>query len=193
MGKSPAQNVGGIVTRVYGKFLALYKGVGLTKIILILAAVWLVIFGGIYLYLNFYKGGGDLKITTLGTAPMSRVRPTPNPYKLPRGAQSYTITSGKDVKGPKITNVVIDPLDPKNGTKQTFKVTVESPVTSAAVTVHTDNKETNVDLKLVSGDSTKGVYQGSWIVDDSYDYVYAFTYVIKGPDGVYDNTMFLRQ
>lgn len=174
----------------------MFRGVSPFRVVLILALAWVVIFGGIYIYLNYFKdNGGTGDKNSISTPEVTRSRGTPNPYKLPTGAQSYSFSTGSEVKGPKIGNVTIDPLDPKIGTKQTFTLTVESesPVTNASVVVNTDNKEENVILKLIEGTAVSGKFQGSWQVNDPYDYIYAFTYIVKADNGVYENTMFLRQ
>lgn len=116
------------------------------------------------------------------------------PYTLPSGIQTYRFSHGKDVVGPKIQTVVIDPLDPQPGATQTITLEIESesPMKSVVIVAATDNQEQTLNFKLTAGDSLKGTYQASWQLNDTYDAKYAFRYILTAEDSVFDNIMFLR-
>lgn len=170
--------------------------------VIVLALVFLTLLSLILMpYLNGGKNGDTAnkligKSSSQGVISSSNVPPaeTPIPYILPSGIQTYNFSHGKDVKGPKIRTVAIDPLDPEKGATQTFTIDLESesPVTSATIVVITDHKERNIRLELTKGDSLKGVYQGSWQVDDSFDTKYAARYILVSEKDTYDQTMYLR-
>jgi hypothetical protein len=131
------------------------------------------------------------------TAPTTAPTPLPEkkpPYILPTGAQTYRFSHGADVTGPKPQLVTIDPLDPQPGSTQTISVVIHSTsaVQSAVVIVGTDHQEKTLNLKLSSGDSLKGTYQGSWPVDDTYSQKYFLHYLLKSKTDTFDNTMYLR-
>lgn len=134
---------------------------------------------------------------TLSSNNISKPTPppeTPIPYTLPSGSQTYRFSHGSEVKGPKMSSVTIDPLDPQNGAAQTFTIDLESesPVTNADIIIITDNKENSISLKLIEGDPLKGTYQGSWQVNDSFDTKYAARYILKSEKDTYDQVMYMR-
>lgn len=116
------------------------------------------------------------------------------PYTPPSGPQTYRFSHGKDVIGPKIQTMIIDPLDPKKGATQTITLTInsESPITKASIIVYSDSQEKNIDLKLISGDFLKGDYQGFWQVNDTYNNKYALRYIIKAEKNTFDNITYFR-
>jgi hypothetical protein len=67
-----------------------------------------------------------------------------------------------------------------------------SPVLGAVATVYTDNKQISHPLKFVSGSSTEGVWQGSWEVNDSYNYVYYIDFVVGGESGTWNGALTFR-
>ncbi len=172
------------------------------KTLTILARLVLVLLVGA----GFWLGKDYLK--TVETFPASSKTPTPTessggqvadssnrtPYTLPSGSQTYRFSHGEDVVGPKIQTVTIDPLDPQNNATQTISLEIESEssVQSAVIIVSTDNREKTLNLKLISGDSQKGTYQGSWQVDDTYENKYSFRYILTSETDTFDNTMYLR-
>lgn len=99
----------------------------------------------------------------------------PPPAPLATGKQTYMI-SGSAPGAPKITEATVDPIDPAKGKDQTWKLEVidvgNGPVKEVTVTIFTDNGKNLHPLKLVEGTDTKGVWQGSWKIEDSYDYTY---------------------
>lgn len=104
----------------------------------------------------------------------SNPSPLPTPKPLPTGSQTYNISHGESVVGPKPTKATINPLDPKIGDTQTLTIQVshDKPVTKASITLLTDNAKQELPLQLISGTTSEGVWQASWTMEDSYDYSY---------------------
>lgn len=94
---------------------------------------------------------------------------------LGKGLQVYRVMSGGD--GPKISEVVIDPLDPKMGKKQSFEVAVshEKAIDRVTVNLITDSVSSEKTLTLAEGTDTSGIYRGEWIAGDSYEKIYLAT------------------
>jgi len=177
----------------------------------LIIALVVVLSGGTYFYLKVSYPFLFTDLTTKMVAFKTSLTPSPTPvptpspsttnilpsaipYTLPTGSQTYRYSHGDEVKGPKIQNVTFDPLDAPNGTKQTITLEIESvsPMTDNSIIVSTDNRAKTLNLKLTSGDSTKGTYVTSWTVDDTHDKVYAVRYILKSTGDTYDNTMYLR-
>ncbi len=98
-------------------------------------------------------------------------KPTPRP--LAHGKQIYNISGG--TKGaPQMTKFIIDPIDPKPEETQTITIKARDskPITEIKVTIITDNKNTPHTLERIEGTELNGVWQGSWQIDDTYDYKY---------------------
>lgn len=143
-----------------------------------------------YLYLASAKPKLLQKILNKQPSPTGQqdiqapAKPTPHP--LATGVQTYTI-SGSAKEAPKMTHVTIDPIDPAKGTNQTWKIEVidagNGPVKEVTVTLFTDNGKKQHSLKLVEGTNTKGVWQGSWKIEDSYDYTYVAVLRAKNEAG----------
>jgi hypothetical protein len=110
----------------------------------------------------------------LVTTPIPTPTPTPTPKPLPSGRQIYNLSHGENVKGPRMSQVIIDPLDPLAGGTQivTVKIAHTSPVTDAKATLKTDNMDKTYTLKRIAGSDTDGTWQASWKMEDSYDYTY---------------------
>jgi hypothetical protein len=120
--------------------------------------------------------------------------PLPPVLPLPHGKQEWKFSHGDEVTGPKIQGAIVDPLDPSYGDKQTVTIMVNdnSPVLGAVATVYTDNKQISHPLKFVSGSATEGVWQASWEVNDSYDYVYFIDFVVGGESGTWNGALTFR-
>lgn len=105
--------------------------------------------------------------------PAATPAPTPTPRPLATGRQEYTISSGKE-EGPRFTKLILDPIDPKPGQKQTVSVSVtnDEPVTQMQYILKTDTTETSRDLSLSQGTATDGVWSGAWTIEDTYLYMY---------------------
>ena len=101
-------------------------------------------------------------------------------FPLPHGKQSYAIITDNP-QNPQILEVVLDPLDVKQGEKQVVTVKVKykdtNTVTSSYkvfVTYKTDNTTTTIPLKLkkLDGLPLVGIWEGVWKPEDSYESVY---------------------
>lgn len=119
--------------------------------------------------------------------PKTAASPTPTPRGTPtplkKGKETYYISQSSSVKGPKITQVTLDPLDPKNGEKQTITVKAlhSGPVTQVKISLMSDNKtQTLSSLSLVSGTNLEGEWQVSWTVDDTILYKYILKITATG-------------
>lgn len=110
--------------------------------------------------------------------------PTPTPTKLIHGKDTYSVGGGGST-GPSISEVSFDPLDPAIGGTQiiTVKISDTSPVTSAQVNVRTDTKTTPVKLTRISGTDLGGIWEGRWVIPESYLYNYIPTVVATSDRG----------
>lgn len=114
--------------------------------------------------------------------PTPVVRGAPVPFAV-HGKQVYSVSRGSGSKGPDVAKVTVDPIDPKVGGTQmmSIKVTHTKPVKSVNVTLASDAKKKTTVLTLTSGTNTDGIWEGSWTIDDSIDYIYNAT--IEAKDG----------
>jgi LysM repeat protein len=98
--------------------------------------------------------------------------PSPPPpscqNQYPSGAQTYSVTT-KTI--PKIYQIVVDPLNVDYLASQTVSVSISdtngNPITQVSGQAITDTKTINFALTLISGSQTDGVWQGSWVLQDS--------------------------
>lgn len=178
-----------------------YNSLGISLIVVLLIVVVVGTLGGVLGANVYFRNFGNTiknKVSqALNGKPTPLPDPTPTlppPLNLPTGIQEYTLSHGKDVKGPKPSKVIFNPLSPKVGESLTLSVQVgnDSPVTDASVTLQTDSKAQAYPLKLVSGDATNGTWQTLININDSYLYMYAFRFVFKSSTGTYDNVMRIR-
>lgn len=105
--------------------------------------------------------------------------PTPTPTKLFHGKDTYIVSRGAQAKGPNISEISLDPLDPAVGAQQTIsvKVTHNSPVSDVSVKLRTDTKTTTLKLALSEGSNLGGTWNTTWTVPESYLYNYIATVV----------------
>jgi LysM repeat protein len=102
--------------------------------------------------------------------PPSPPPPSPPPPscqdQYPSGAQTYT---GTTKTPPKIYQIVVDPLNVNYLASQTVSVSISdtNPITQVSGQAITDTKTVNFTLNLISGSQTDGVWQGSWVLQDS--------------------------
>ena len=135
------------------------KGIGIIVVILITLSV------------------GAYWLSTKKSTPFTNVyvKPTPTPYPLPQGPQTYPFSYGSAITGPKPDEVTINPYDPKKGEQQTFTVKIKysKPITYGAIQLTTDTKKTKVyPMTLTSGTTTDGVWSATITTDDTHDYIY---------------------
>ena len=128
-------------------------------------------------------------------------QPTPTPLPspcipkiLPGGKQVYRYSHGKDVIGPKLQIVTIDPFDPQSN--QVINVTAEikhdSPVTKATATLVTDNKSAPAVMELVSGEPANGTWAVQLQLEDSYRCTYQLNFDLQSKTGNYIGGMTFR-
>lgn len=158
-----------------------------------------VIIGATYIFLSpnislkdLFKGKEKVEVN--GEKNISTTyKPSPRP--LASGKQTYLV-SGSKTGAPKATEVVIDPLDPAQNASQTVTVKVISldgtPVSEVEVNMITDNKEKTYPLKLVSGTNLDGSWQGTWTLEDSYDYLYQAAIKAKNAKSEWTVTLSFR-
>jgi LysM repeat protein len=88
--------------------------------------------------------------------------------QYPSGAQTY---SGTTKTIPKIYQIVVDPLNVNYLASQTVSVSISdangNPITQVSGQAITDTKTVDFTLNLISGSQTDGVWQGSWVLQDS--------------------------
>lgn len=120
--------------------------------------------------------------------------PLPSVVPLPHGKQAWKFSHGDQVTGPKIQTAEVSPLDPSGDETQTVTISVKdsSAVLGAVATVLTDKKQVPYPLKLVSGSPTDGVWQGSWKLNDTYNYVYSIDFRVTGESGVWTGGLTFR-
>lgn len=124
------------------------------------------------------------KLPSPSPFPIATPKKTPAPLKQGKG--TYNISQGSEVSGPRITQVSLDPLDPKKGEKQTISVKTfhTSPITQVKITLVSDNKtQTLPPLSLVSGTNLDGEWQVTWTVDDTVLYKYILTITSASSSG----------
>jgi hypothetical protein len=72
---------------------------------------------------------------------------------------------------PKIYQIVVDPLNVNYLASQTVSVSISdangNPITQVSGQAITDTKTVDFTLNLISGSQTDGVWQGSWVLQDS--------------------------
>lgn len=101
--------------------------------------------------------------------------PAEAPRALPQGRQVYSVMSGGS--GPKITQIVINPFDPKIGERQTMEMTVlyKEPLARAAVVMKSDGGEAAYVFSQAGGGESgeERLYRASWETRDTHERVYA--------------------
>lgn len=176
---------------VSGTFLK-YK-----KIIYFFIGTLLLIPALMFLKLTYQGELSQFMITSKKGSSLSS--PSPSPISciskiLPGGKQVYRYTHGKDVVGPRLQVVTIDPFDPK--LNQIINVTAEikhdSPVTSATVSLVTDSKTEQSKMNLVSGNSTNGTWTAEIKLEDTYLCNYQLNFDLQSSTGNYKGSMVFR-
>lgn len=122
-------------------------------------------------------------------------KPSPSPMYLAPGKQTYNISHGENVTGPKPTKAIIDPIDPaKNqATTITIDITSDSNLTKSDIIIVTDNQQTPLTLKLISGDQLNGTWQVKTKINDTYLYTYKLNFNLQNTSGTYTGGLTFRQ
>lgn len=105
--------------------------------------------------------------------PIHTPTPLPTPNPIPHGTKGFSVSGGPPV-GPKMSHGSLIPYDPATGETQKIQIYVSDtqPIQSATVTIMTDNGQTIVPMSLISGTDISGMWEGAWIMQDSYFYSY---------------------
>lgn len=173
----------------------------LTRMVLAILLVGsVVINGGLYLYYKQLEaknqnGFGNIALVpSVTNTPTPSPSPTPTPYPLPQGKQVYRLSHGKSVTGPKMTEVTVDPFDPKIGEKQTYTVKINhtSPVISATLELQTDNNIKTYNLDRIDGTPTSGTWQVTITTDDVHFYKYYAQFDLKSATDEYKGGLTFR-
>ncbi|MCK4588474.1 hypothetical protein KAT60_01525 [Candidatus Woesebacteria bacterium] len=122
---------------------------------------------------------------TLITTPIPT--PTPTPRPIPSGRQIFNLSHGKSVKGPRISQLIVDPLNPFVGGTQivTVKIAYTSPITEVKARLDTDSMNKSYTFKRIAGSDTDGTWQASWKMEDSYDYIYYLFFELASETDTY--------
>lgn len=150
--------------------------IGLITIVFIIAIVVMVLFPRSRFNPKNLIGNNNL----IKTSPT----PTPTPIPLPRGPREFGVSNSMN---PQIREFKISEFAPKKGERQEITVRVvdgkKQKITDVLLNLRSDNKTKNLSLKLASGTEVDGEWRTSWIVDDSFDYVYSLEFKAKNEKG----------
>lgn len=110
-------------------------------------------------------------------------------YTLPKGEQIYSISHGKNVSGPKASQIIFNPLAYEIGQSQKVKIIFPESenVNSVVLYINTDNHE-NQKL-ILSKDPKANTWTGEWIPSDTIKSRYSVKITATGLAGEYINTM----
>ena len=114
---------------------------------------------------------------------------------LKPGKQSYVMSHNRDVVGPRITYITLDPHDPQPNEPQTITINVTHtvPVTEATVRVISDNNtEDGKELTLIEGDRVNGVWQTTLKTHDSHLFRYMIYFELLSSNGDWKDSIVLR-
>lgn len=122
--------------------------------------------------ISFFQSKSQSKII-----PTSTPTPLPAPRPIDHGQQIYNVSTGQGSKGPSMTQIIFEPMDPKIGENQKLSVKAQNatPIISIILTLKTDHKSSTYPLQLKEGATTGGTWEASWKVEDTYDYAYVFS------------------
>jgi hypothetical protein len=102
------------------------------------------------------------------------------------GTQSYTISGGTQGL-PQITNLTLDPQDPKVGKNQTISISANnsSPIKEVIAVLHLDNnKDFEYPLDLNNGTNTNGTWSKTITFPYTYNNAYRVTVKARNEDGL---------
>lgn len=154
--------------------------------IVALLVIIIVISGGIYLYTN-----RATYMKNFATVGKPTPKPTPTPTKLypDNGIKGTYNVSANQKSGPRITQVVFDPLNAQKGQPLTLTVTVtnESPVQQVTGELKMDNTSQNLSFARSTKMDTNEVWQATIsALPDSvlYNYIFNVSAVAANGTGV---------
>jgi len=106
------------------------------------------------------------------------------PVPLASGKQTYYVRTQNQ---PQIMQIDIDPLDAKIGETQTVTAKIRdtngNPITSVTGTAKTDNGSFSFSLFLVEGTDLNGIWQGSWVLEDTNCLTFMLTITAESASG----------
>ena len=146
---------------------------------LITVAVIIAASGFAWYWMQKQTGTSEKSPEQSGTEAVIEPTPTPTPTKLFHGKDTYIVSRGSQAKGPNVSEITFDPLDPAVGAQQTIsvKVTHNSPISDVSVKLRTDTKTTTLKLTLSEGSELGGTWKTTWAVPESYMYNYIATII----------------
>lgn len=112
-------------------------------------------------------------------------------YQLPSGEQTYNLSHGIDVVGPKATQIIFNPLRAKRGEEQTISVTfpVTEKVTSAELSFNTDSVSNQKVSLQKTPDPKTNTWSATWEFGDNANSKYNVELLFVGVSGSYKNVM----
>lgn len=124
--------------------------------------------------------------------PFSRPSEVQHKRPIAQGRQTYFGSGGGP--GPKITQVVIDPFDPKRGENQEIIISIApaKPAKAVRITMKTDTRETTYELQKIASTSTDALWRGSWKIEDLHDTRYNALIYVEGTDSTSSAELTLR-
>lgn len=154
---------------------------------------------GAYLYRIYKPVSQPMTGTNTGAKPAENVvngtpLPSPSPRPIAQGKQIYNGSFGPLVKGPKMTQVIVDPFDPKKGEKQTVTVKIkhELPITSVTARLDSDTMKKTYTFERIDGSDTNGTWQTSWTTEDTHDYTYFLFFELVSSDATFKDGLTFR-
>ena len=137
----------------------------------------------------------DSKAEQQASLPDSSPKPSPSPVPILQGIETYSITQGKKNNGPKITQAIINPHDPKINDNQTVKVKLayNQPINQVKLILKSDNDQQEADMTLIQGTATDGTWETSWEITDTVLYNYSQTITAQSGDQTSSVTITIRQ
>lgn len=122
--------------------------------------------------------------------------PLPRPIApLPSGKQSWKMTHGPGVIGPKIDTATVDPLTPDRDTMQTVTITAKhnAAITHVTAILVTDHTQKSVTMARTNGSDTDGAWSASWQIGDTYDHTYQINFILQSATGDWSGGLTFRQ
>lgn len=160
-----------------------------------IAYMFLIVKGNLDNPFNAIKEKYQAATTTGSRTKDKKPSPSPSPMYLAPGKQTYNISHGSNVTGPKPTKAIIDPIDPAKNQEMTITIdiTSDSNVTKSGIKILTDNNTILSELQLISGDKQNGTWQTKLKINDTYLYTYLLNFDLQSNSGNYTGGLTFRQ
>jgi len=146
-------------------------------------------------FLSKVKEKYQAATTTGSRSKDTKPSPSPSPMYLAPGKQTYNISHGDSVTGPKPTKAIINPIDPAKNQEMTITIdiTSDSDLTKSDIIIVTDHQQHPLTLKLISGDEQNGTWQAKTKLKDTYLYNYRLMFDLQNTSGAYTGGLTFRQ